>query len=331
MTASTSTGSAARGATDVLRKPALLGGLGLAIVTPMADDGAPDLAALAALTHFCVAGGVDVLYPLGTTGEGALLCADERRAVLATVLEAAEGRPVIAGAGAISTADTVSQTQAARSAGAHGVLIVTPPYVKASVPGLVAHYRAVAEVGLPIVAYVVPGRTGGAVGLAGQQKILEIEGVVAVKEATANPVLFGQVAAVAESLGKLALVGDDALTLPAIALGGHGLISVVGQLIPRSLKALVVAAIAGRPREALSIHRRVIDLMEAMFWESNPLPVKQCLALRGQLRPVWRLPLCAPDPETTGKLVSLLRSLDLLEPPFAGDDPARALSHGESR
>jgi 4-hydroxy-tetrahydrodipicolinate synthase len=301
--------------------PRRLAGLGVAIVTPLTSSGSPDLPALSRLARRCAAGGVDVLYPLGTTGEGALLDPASREAVLRCVLDAAPGCPVVAGAGAISTAESVEQARAAADCGAHGVLVVTPPYVKPTLSGLMKHYEAVARAGLPVVAYVVPGRTALAVSARDQARILEIDGVAGVKEASGNLVLLAHVAREADRLGKVALVGDDALALPGIAVGAHGLVSVAGQVAPRSFAALVGAARAARMDRALAIHRRLLDLMEAMFWETNPLPVKQCLVLRGEAAAHWRSPLGPPEEPTTARLRQLLERLDLLAAPFAGDDP----------
>lgn len=304
---------------DIRNRPTLLAGLGLAIVTPLTKSGAPDLPALERLTARCAAGGVDSFYALGTTGEGALLNAEERAAVIKSVIKGAGGKPVIAGAGAISTADSVEQAKVAKDLGADAVLVVSPPYVKPTLAGQVAHLEAVAKVGLPIVAYVVPGRTALAVTAPQQARLLEIDGVVAIKEASGNLVLLAQVAAAADRLGKLVLVGDDALALPGIAVGCHGLVSVVGQIIPTGLKALVVAAMQGKRDAGVALQRRFIELMEAMFWETNPQPVKQALALRGELEAVWKSPLAPCEPATTEKLRALLERLDLLKAPFAGD------------
>jgi 4-hydroxy-tetrahydrodipicolinate synthase len=313
---------------DIRKDPHQIAGLGLAIVTPLTDKGEPDLPALSTLTRHCADGGVDVFYPLGTTGEGALLTQKERNAVVKAAVEAAGGKPIIAGAGAISTDDSVDQAKAAKDCGANAVLVVTPPYVKPTLSGLMKHYEAVAKVGLPIVAYVVPGRTALAVSAPHQAKILEIDGVVAIKEASADLVLMAQVAAAADKLGKLLLVGDDALALPGIAVGAHGLVSVVGQIIPKGLKAIVSAALKGQRDVALALQRRYLEIMEAMFWETNPLPVKQALALRGQLKAVWKGPLAAPEAATTERLRALLQRLDLLSSPYAGDAAEAAQKAG---
>ena len=314
---------------DIRARPHLLAGLGLAIITPLTEQGAPDLPALEKLTARCAAGGVDVFYPLGTTGEGALLSPAERVAVVKAVVKSAGGKPVIAGAGAISTDDSVEQAKQVKDLGVDGVLIVSPPYVKPTLAGQVRHYETIAKVGLPIVAYVVPGRTALAVTAPQQARLLEIDGVVAIKEASANLVLLAQVAAAADKLGKLVLVGDDALALPGIAVGAHGLVSVVGQLMPRALKALVIAAMRGQRDTAIALQRRWLDLMDAMFWETNPLPVKQALALRGECAAVWKGPLAPPEAATTEKLKTLLARLDLLVAPFAGDSEQVKLPKGQ--
>lgn len=299
--------------------PQALAGLGVAIVTPLDAKGAPDIAALKNLAKRCSQGGVETFYPLGTTGEGVLLRPEQRRAVLAAVRDAVPDRVIIAGAGGISTEDCVEQVRMAREAGVDGVLVVTPPYVKPTARGLLAHYSAAAAEGMPVVAYVVPGRTGCAVSAADQARILEIDGVVAVKEASGNLTLLSQVAEAADRLGKVCLVGDDATTLPGLALGAHGLVSVAGQIIPRALSGLIRAFREGRIAQARAIHRRFLPLMEAMFLESNPLPVKQCLALQQQVEPYWRLPLVAPQESTIDRLRTMLAELDLLEAPFRGD------------
>lgn len=299
--------------------PQALAGLGVAIVTPLDAKGAPDIAALKRLAKRCSQGGVETFYPLGTTGEGVLLRAEQRRQVLTTVRDAVPDRVVIAGAGGISTEDCVDQVRMAREVGVDGVLVVTPPYVKPTARGLLAHYATVAAEGVPVVAYVVPGRTGCAVSAADQARILEIDGVVGIKEASGSLTLLSQVAEEADRLGKVCLVGDDATTLPGLAVGAHGLVSVVGQIIPRAMSGIIRAFREGRIRQARALHRHFLPLMEAMFLESNPLPVKQCLALQQQVEPYWKLPLVPPSEATIERLRGMLQGLDLLEAPFRGD------------
>jgi 4-hydroxy-tetrahydrodipicolinate synthase len=248
-----------------------------------------------------------------------LLRPEQRRQVLIAVRDAVPDRVIIAGAGGISTEDCVEQVRLAREVGVDGVLVVTPPYVKPTPRGLLAHYATVAGEGVPVVAYVVPGRTGVAVSAADQARILEIDGVVGIKEASGNLTLLSQVAEEAERLGKVCLVGDDATTLPGLAVGAHGLVSVAGQIIPRALSGLIRAFREGRIDQARALHRRFLPLMEAMFLESNPLPVKQCLVLQQQVEPYWRLPLVPPNESTTERLRTMLQDLNLLEAPFRGD------------
>jgi 4-hydroxy-tetrahydrodipicolinate synthase len=281
-------------------------GLWVALATPFGADGGVDLAAFRRLVRHVAGGGADVLVPLGTTGEAPTLEERERDAVLAACLEEAGGALVCAGTGHNATARAAAQTKRAQALGAHGALVVAPYYNKPMPRGLVAHFRAVADAaaGLPLAVYNVPGRTGVNVAPDTLAQLFEIEAVVAVKESSGN---VQQIAEVARRLpdGRFLLAGDDQLTLPAIAVGACGVVSVVGNLLPQAMKALVDAARAGDPRARRLFHA-LLPLMDALFVESNPIPVKAGLQALGLARADVRLPLTEAEPATAKRVAAAL-------------------------
>lgn len=292
-----------------------LHGCATALVTPFGADGAVDEARLRALVERQISGGVRVLVPCGTTGESATLSPDEQRRVIAVTAEVARGRArVLAGAGGNATSATIERAQAARSLGVDGVLVVAPYYNKPTQAGLVAHFRAVAEAvrGLPIVLYNVPGRTGSnieaqtAVALA-----RETENIVAVKEASGN---LAQIMAIMRERpdGFRVLSGDDALTLPIMALGGEGIVSVASNEVPDLMSRLADLASQGDWNGARALHYRLLPLMEANFLESNPGPVKAAMALMGLLEERFRLPLVPVQEKTRTRLRELLQALGVI-------------------
>lgn len=287
--------------------PLDLTGLSVALATPFQADGALDLPALRRLVRHVAAGGADVLVALGTTGEASTLTEDERDLVVAACLEEAQGKPVLVGTGSSSTAQAALWTRRARALGAHGALVVTPPYNRPTQAGLAAHYRAIARgaPGFPLVAYNVPGRTAVNLTPAGLLKVWEVEEVVAVKESSANLV---QVAEVARTLpaGKQVLSGDDNLALPSVAVGATGLVSVIGNLLPAEAKALVSAALSGDVARARRLHLALLPLMEALFLEPNPIPLKAALDLLGLAAGHLRLPLTPAEPATVQRLSGAL-------------------------
>ncbi|HTP50802.1 MAG TPA: 4-hydroxy-tetrahydrodipicolinate synthase [Anaeromyxobacteraceae bacterium] len=264
----------------------------VAIVTPL-KDGKPDLRALRELTEWQILEGTDGIVPCGTTGEGATLTAKERVDVIRTVVEAARGRAqVIAGAGSNSTAEAIEGVKMARELKADAALVVTPYYNKPTAEGLYRHYMAIWDaVGFPVVAYNVPGRTAVDMLPETVARLARAGAIAGIKEATAS--MDRQIQLV-EKVGKdriAFLSGDDFTVLPYIACGGHGVISVVGNVAPRAMKELVVAARKGDHSTALERQVALAELNRVMFIETNPGPVKAAVALLGKASPEIRLPL----------------------------------------
>ncbi len=270
-----------------------------ALVTPFTARGDVDRQALAALVRWQVTSGIAGLVPCGTTGEGATLSGDEQTEVVATVVEAAAGHvPIVAGVGSNDTRKTVEAARRAAAAGADALLVVTPYYNKPNRSGMLAHYRAVCEAAArPVVVYNVPGRTGQNLGIEQTLALAEIPGVAGVKEASGN---LEQIAAILEGRppGFAVLSGDDALALPAMALGADGLISVVANEAPAETAALIRSCLDGEYGRARELHFRLLPLMRANFIESNPVPVKTALELMGRCRGDLRAPLGPPEPAT---------------------------------
>lgn len=277
-----------------------------ALVTPFAD-GAIDEGALRALVSYCIEGGVNGLVPCGTTGESVTLSEHEHARVVRIVVEETKGRvPVVAGAGTVSTAHTIELARLCKEAGADGLLLVCPYYNRPTQDGLEAHFRAVlAAVPLPSILYNIPGRTGVDLSLETLERLANVRELVAVKEATGNVMRAQQIVA---KLGDrfTVLSGDDALTLPMIAGGGRGVISVTANVLPRETSEVVRLAAQGRWNEAKALHLRLLAVHDAMFLESNPGPVKAAVVARGLAKPEIRLPLVWPKASTIEKLTATL-------------------------
>ena len=282
-------------------------GLAVALATPFTPSGEVDLKAFRKLVHHGVAGGVDTLIPLGTTGEASTLLDGERDAIIAACLEECQGRPVVVGTGSNATAQAAAMTRRAQQLGASGALVVTPYYNKPTPDGLVAHYAAIAEAapGLPIIAYNVPGRTALNVTPQVLARLWENPQVVAVKESSGN---LAQIAEVARTLprGKTLLAGDDGLALAAMAVGASGLISVVGNVLPRETADMVAAARRGDRAEALRLFQQLLPLMDALFLESNPIPLKAALKLIGLGEDILRLPMVSASTATRTRVAEAL-------------------------
>jgi 4-hydroxy-tetrahydrodipicolinate synthase len=289
-------------------------GCGTAMVTPFRGDGALDEATLRKLIARQIEAGIDFLVPCGTTGESPTLTHEEHVRVVAITVELANGRvPVIAGAGGYNTAEVIAMARELAALGVDGILSVTPYYNKPTQEGLFQHYRAIAEaVELPIILYSVQGRTGINIEPATVARLAGIKNIVGIKEASGS---IAQMAAILNCVPEdfVVLSGDDAITLPLIALGGRGVISVVSNEIPAEMTEMVRLALRGNIWGAREIHRRFHPLMEVNFVESNPGPVKTALAEMGLLEPVWRLPLVAPKRENRERIVGVLNSLGLVE------------------
>jgi 4-hydroxy-tetrahydrodipicolinate synthase len=285
-------------------------GTGTAMITPFKADGSIDEQALRRCVDFQIAGGVDMLLPCGTTGEGATLDDRETDRVVEIVIEQTKGRvPVIVGAGSNSTAKAVQMTKRARKLGADGVLSVGPYYNKPTQQGYYEHFKAIAEADdISVIVYNVPGRTGGNIEAKTMLRLADIPNIVAVKEASGN---LGQIMDIVREAPSdfRVLSGDDLLTLPIIASGGHGVVSVVSNETPGMMSAMTDAALEGNFAKARELHYKMLPLMNINFVESNPIPVKTALAMMGLIEENYRLPLVritAPNREKVGRVVEEL-------------------------
>lgn len=282
-----------------------------AIVTPFDKSGAVDFGKLRALVEWQIEAGVTGIVPVGTTGESPTLDVPEHEKVIATVIEVARGRCLtIAGTGANSTAEAVELTRAAKAAGADATLQVTPYYNKPTATGLLRHFSAVADLGLPVVLYNVPGRTSREIPIDVILKLAEHPGVISVKEAGGS---VERVSRIVRACNLSVLSGDDSLTLPMIAVGARGVISVASNVAPEPVVALVNHALAGRFAEARALHLKYYALFTDLFLETNPVPVKAALAMMGRIEEVYRLPLCEMEPKTRAALAATLREAGLLK------------------
>jgi len=293
-------------------------GCGTALVTPFRKDQSLDEETLRKLVRRQIQGGINFLVPCGTTGESPTLThAEHLRVVEITIQEAkrdeAKGKiPVLAGAGGYNTAEVVELAKELAHMGADGILSVTPYYNKPTQEGLVQHFKAIAKaVPLPIVVYNIQGRTGVNVEPATLKRLAEIDNIVGVKEASGN---ISQMATVLHLLPEpfIVLSGDDAITIPLIALGGRGVISVVANEIPAEFSKLVKLALAGDLAGARALQRQWFALMEVNFCEVNPGPVKAAMAMMGLLEPVFRLPMVPPSEASRAKIEAVLKSSGLL-------------------
>jgi 4-hydroxy-tetrahydrodipicolinate synthase len=290
-------------------------GCATALVTPFTAAGAVDLPRMRALVDRQIAGGVKILVPCGTTGERATMSDEEGRQVIGATIEAANFRArVVAGAGSNNTAHAIEQAQEAQKMGADGVLIVAPYYNKPTQEGLLAHFGAVAEAvaPLPVMMYNVPGRTSSNIQAATTLKLArEVPNIVAIKEASGD---FAQIMAILRERpsGFRVLSGDDAVTLPLMALGADGIVSVVSNEVPDLMARLTDLALAGKWDDARALHYRLLPLMEVNFIESSPGPVKAAMAMMGLLEEQFRLPLVPVKEASRTRVREVLEALSLL-------------------
>jgi 4-hydroxy-tetrahydrodipicolinate synthase len=289
-------------------------GTGTAMVTPFHHDGSLDEPALRKLIRRQIDAGVDFLVPCGTTGESPTLTRAEHLRVVEITVELANGKvPVLAGAGGYNTAEIIALVRELTSLGIDGILSVTPYYNKPSQEGLYQHYRAIAEsTNLPIILYSVQGRTGVNLEPATVKRLAEITNVIGIKEASGN---ISQMGAILNCVPRefLVISGDDAVALPLIALGGHGVISVISNELPAEMTQMVKLALAADFSGAREIHRRLHALMEINFVECNPVPVKTALAAMGLIEPVWRLPLVPPRAESRDRIHGVLHAMGIVD------------------
>jgi 4-hydroxy-tetrahydrodipicolinate synthase len=285
----------------------------VALVTPM-KDGAVDASALRALARWQIEKGTDGLVPCGTTGEGATLGPEETALVVRTCVEEAKGRvPVIAGCGSNSTQRTIDNVQLARRAGADAALVVTPYYNKPTQEGLFRHFEAVAQRGgLPIVLYNVPSRTSVDLLPDTIGRLSKVPGIVAVKEASGSIVRVAEIQDKCEGRPFAILAGDDMFTLATLAMGGHGVISVVANVAPGDLARLCDDFFAGDLASAQRAQVRMAPLVRALFCETNPMPVKHALHRMGKIGPELRLPLVPVSAAAAAQVDAALRQYGLL-------------------
>lgn len=283
-----------------------------AMVTPF-KDGQVDYQKLAANVRYQIDNGVDGVVPMGTTGESPTLNHDDHRRVIQHVVETVAGGrdvAVVAGTGSNSTTEALALTRHAKEVGANAALIVNPYYNKPTQEGLYRHFMAIADqVELPIVMYNIPGRTGITMTPATAARLADHTNIVAIKEATGSLDIASEIASLC---GLTVLSGDDSLTLPLMSIGAKGVISVLSNLVPDRVKELVDAAASGDFATARRLHRNLFPLFKGMFIETNPIPIKTAMALRGMDSGELRLPLCEMADENRDALQRLLRQYDLL-------------------
>src|SRR5689334_13563323 len=285
-------------------------GCGTALVTPFRRDGAIDEGAVSKLARRQIDAGIHFLVPCGTTGESPTLSEDERARVVELVVAEARGRvPVLAGAGGYDTRDVIHSALRMQRAGADGILSVTPYYNKPTQEGLFQHYKAIAEVvPLPIILYNVPGRTGCNIDVRTLVRLSAIANIVGVKEASGNMTQMCDVCnAVPDSF--LVLSGDDALTLPLMAIGGRGIVSVASNAVPSEMSRLVELAEANDFPAARKLHRQLFPFLQVNFIESNPIPIKSAMASLGLLEEVYRLPMVPPSAASKERIAAVLQAL----------------------
>jgi 4-hydroxy-tetrahydrodipicolinate synthase len=291
-------------------------GVGTALVTPFTKSGDLDEQGVRRLGRRQIDAGIHFLVPLGTTGENPTISLEERIRIVEILADEANGEvPILAGAGGYDTKEVIHLADEMRKAGATGLLSVTPYYNKPTPEGLVQHYRAIADsTPLPIMIYNVPGRTGLNIDAATLVRLAAIPSVVGVKEASGN---LTQVCEICRAVPSdfIVLSGDDALTLPIMAVGGRGVIAVVSNEIPKEMVQMVDAAERNDFAAARAIHKRIMPLMQINFVESNPGPVKAAMAAMGLLEEVYRLPMTSPRPESKDKILAVLNDLKLFGDP----------------
>ncbi len=281
-----------------------------AMVTPFNKDGRVDYAKFRALIALQIDGGVDGIVPVGTTGESPTLDFDEHEKVIETAIDACRGKiKVIAGTGANSTSEALLLTKHALGAGADGTLQVTPYYNKPNQEGLYRHFSTIADLGLPVVLYNVPGRSAREIDVATVARLARHPKIVAVKEAAGS---VDRVSQILRACTMTVLSGDDSLTLPMMAVGASGVISVASNIAPRPVSDMVHAAQAGQWDKARSLHMKYYRLFTDIFVDTNPIPIKAAMAMTGLIEETYRLPLCETTDANRKKLAECLREIGLL-------------------
>ncbi len=285
-------------------------GVYTALVTPFISTGEVDFDKLAELVEFNIAGGVAGIVPVGTTGESPTLRTDEHLKVIQVVVAASAGRcKVIAGTGANSTAEAVELTAAAKEFGVDGTLQVTPYYNKPNNSGLVQHFSAVADLGVPVVLYNVPGRSACEIPLEVVTELSQHEYIVSVKEAAGS---VQRVTDIKKLCEIEVLSGDDSLALPMIKEGACGVISVASNIIPAEVSALIQAALDGEYETAQSLHDKYAQLFDDLFIDTNPIPIKAAMAMKGMIEETYRLPMCSTTLDKKAVLEASLKNVGVL-------------------
>jgi 4-hydroxy-tetrahydrodipicolinate synthase len=280
-------------------------GVYTALVTPFAQDGSIDFQKLEELVEFNIAGGVAGIVPVGTTGESPTLNTKDHLEVVRVVTETAAGRcKIMAGTGANSTAEAIELTEAVKAFGVDGTLQVTPYYNKPNNSGLIQHFSAVADIGIPVVLYNVPGRSAKEIPLEVVAELSRHEHIVSIKEAAGS---VQRVADIRKLCDIEVLSGDDSLALPMIKEGALGVISVASNIIPAEVVALVSAALEGDYATAQGLHEKYAQLFDDLFIDTNPIPIKAAMAMKGMIEETYRLPMC---PTTEGNKAVLRATLE---------------------
>jgi 4-hydroxy-tetrahydrodipicolinate synthase len=290
-----------------------LRGCGTAIVTPFLENGAIDEDALVRFIEFQISSGIDFLVPCGTTGEWVTMSDDEQRRVIEITVQTARGRvPIVAGAAGNNTAHVIEFARKLGRAGVDGLLSVTPFYNKPTQEGLYQHFKAVAAATeLPIIVYNVPSRTSVNLLPETAVRLAEITNIIGLKEASGDASQIGEILTRVDSSLKV-FSGDDSMTIPVVALGGVGLISVAANEAPAQMTALTRACLENRWDDARNLNRELYPLMKVNFVESSPGPVKAALAMMGKMKEVYRLPMVPVKPETREKVRAVLVDLKLI-------------------
>ncbi len=288
-------------------------GVYTAIVTPFTDDNKIDEKALRDLTDFQIEKGVQGIVPMGTTGESPTLDHEEHHRVIEIVIDQAGGRvPVIAGTGSNCTDEAIRLTEKARQAGATASLQVAPYYNKPTQKGFYRHFTAVADaVDIPVIVYNIPGRSGKNIENSTMLKLAEHKNIIAVKEASGNITQIMDL--ISKKPGSFTVLsGDDNLAFPILALGGKGVISVASNIVPDRMNEFVQSALDGNWDKARKMHYELLPLFRAIFIETNPIPIKASLAMKGMIKENYRLPMCRMSKEHRGALAKVLEELAIL-------------------
>ncbi len=282
-----------------------------ALVTPFTRDGAVDFRGLESNVQHQLDNGINGLLPLGTTGETPTLTAEEQQKIVECVVGLAKGKvPIIVGTGTNSTKKTIENTKKAEQWGADAALVVTPYYNKPTNKGIIEHFKAVAEsVEIPIIVYNIAGRTGKNIDTPTMKKLAEIKNIIGVKEASGD---INQIMEVLQIPNFTVLSGDDGMTFPLMALGGKGIISVASNLVPDKVVAMTDAALEGRWEEARKLHFELLPLFKVIFIETNPIPIKAAMTMKGLAGGSYRLPMCEMEEANKEKLRQVLEQMNLL-------------------